>query len=83
VIARGRLDDMLPVIAAHPELLGFGIDEGTALIVQGDRARVVGPSKVAVYDSKFTPGPDGKRYFFMNPGDVLDLFTRRAVVASK
>jgi len=28
---------MLPVIAAHPELLGFGIDEGTALIVQGDR----------------------------------------------
>jgi len=83
VIARGRLDDMLPVIAAHPELLGFGIDEGTALIVQGDRARVIGPSKVAVYDPKFTPGQDGHRYFFLNPGDVLDLVTRRPVSAAK
>jgi len=83
VIARHREEDMLPVIAAHPELLGFGIDEGTAIIVQGDRAHVIGPSKVAIYDSKFTPGPDGRRYFFLNPGDVLDLLTRRPVSAAK
>ena len=83
VIARHREEDMLPVIAAHPELLGFGIDEGTAIIVQGDRARVVGPSKVAITDHKFTPGPDGLRYFFLNPGDVLDLITRRPVSATK
>ncbi|MEO6789245.1 MAG: cyanophycinase, partial [Chthoniobacteraceae bacterium] len=83
VIARQRLDDMLPVIAAHPELLGFGIDEGTALIVEGDRARVIGPSKVAVYDHAFTPGPDGLRYFFLSPGDVLDLLTRRPVSPAK
>jgi cyanophycinase len=83
VIARHREEDMLPVIAAHPELLGFGIDEGTALIVQGDRARVIGPSKVAIYDHAFTPGPDGRHYFFLNPGDVLDLLTRRPVSAPK
>lgn len=83
VIARKREEDMLPVIAAHPELLGFGIDEGTAIIVQGDRARVIGPSKVAITDHKFTPGPDGRRYFFLNPGDVLDLLTRRPVPAAK
>lgn len=77
IIARHREGDMRAVIDAHPDLLGLGIDEGTALIVQGDRARVIGPSKVAVTDHAFTPGTDGKRYFFLNPGDTLDLVTRR------
>lgn len=83
VIARHREEDMLPVIDAHPELLGFGIDEGTAIIVQGDRARVTGASKVAIYDHAFTPGADGRRYFFLSPGEVLDLQTRRAVPPAK
>src|SRR4030095_4405381 len=56
VIARKREEDLLPVIAAHPALLGLGLDEGTAIVVQGDRARVVGASKLAVYDQAFTPG---------------------------
>jgi cyanophycinase len=71
---------MQPVIAAHPDLLGFGIDEGTALVVQGDRARVIGASKVVVTDHAYTPGADGKHYFFLNSGDTLDLVTRRPVV---
>ncbi len=83
VITRHREADMQAVIDAHPELLGLGIDEGTALVVQGDRARVLGPSKVAVTDHAFTPGPDGKRYFFLNPGDTLDLVTRRLVTPGK
>lgn len=83
VITRNRLEDMLPVIAAHPQLLGFGIDEGTSLIVEGDRARVIGPSKVAVYDHSYVPGADGKRYFFIGPGDVLDLATRRPAAPVK
>ena len=83
VITRHREEDMQPVIAAHPELLGFGIDEGTAIIVQGDRARVIGPSKVAITDHAYTPGPDGLRYFFLNPGEVLDLLTRRPVTLPK
>lgn len=83
VIKRHREEDMLPVIAAHPELLGLGIDEGTALIVKGDRATVFGASKVAVYDRALTPGADGKRYLLLNPGDTLDLVTRRPVPAPK
>jgi cyanophycinase len=83
VIARHREEDMQTVIAAHPELLGFGIDEGTAIIVQGDRARVIGASKVVITDHGYTPGADGRRYFFLNPGDVLDLLTRRLVSSSK
>jgi cyanophycinase len=79
VITRHREEDMQAVIAAHPELLGFGIDEGTAIIVQGDRARVIGSSKVAITDHGFAPGEDGRHYFLLNPGDVLDLLTRRPV----
>lgn len=80
-ITRHREEDMQAVIAAHPELLGFGIDEGTALVVQGDRARVIGASKVVVTDHAYTPGADGRPYFFLNSGDTLDLVTRRPVAA--
>jgi cyanophycinase len=79
VIARHREEDMQPVIDAHPELLGLGIDEGTTLVVQGDRARVIGAGKVAVTDHGFRPGSDGRRYFLLNPGDTLDLLTRRPI----
>ena len=72
-------EDMELVITAHPELLGFGIDEGTAIVVQGDRARVIGSSRIAITDHGYTPGADGRRYFFLNPGDVFDLLTRRPV----
>ncbi len=77
LIARGRLDDMLGVLVVHPHLLGIGIDEGTAIVVKGDRAKVIGKSKIAVYDSAFTPGADGKRYFLIDTGGTLDLATRR------
>ena len=77
VIARGRLEDLLGVLVAHPQLLGIGIDEGTAIVVSGDRARVIGASKIAVYDSAYTAGADGKRYFLLAPGETLDLATRR------
>jgi len=42
VTQRGRERDLSVVVAAHPGLLGIGIDESTALIVQGhdsDRQR--------------------------------------------
>jgi cyanophycinase len=83
VIARHREEDMQPVIDAHPELLGFGIDEGTALIVQGDRVRVIGASKVAVTDHAFKPGADGRHYFVLSAGDALDLVTRRPIPSAK
>ena len=39
---RGRKPDLIPVIRRHPQLLGIGIDEATALVVQGTTAEVVG-----------------------------------------
>ncbi len=77
VLARGRLGDMIPVIEKHPHLLGIGIDEGTAIVVQRDRLKVIGTSKVAIYDHKRFDRDRNKSYFFISPVDVLDLKTRK------
>jgi cyanophycinase len=81
VIARKRETDMGAVVAAHPELLGLGLDENTAIVVQGQHARVLGASKLIVTDPKFTPAADGLHYFTLSNGEVLDLATRRKVEA--
>jgi cyanophycinase len=78
LLARHRENDMLQVIGAHPELLGIGLDEGTAMVVRGDTAKVIGASKMAVYDRNYTMHADGKAYFFLGAGDELDLKTRKA-----
>jgi len=79
LIRRKREDDLLTVIDSHPELLGIGIDESTAIVVQGDRFDVIGESKVAIYDHDFGKGLDGKRYYFLSPGVTFDLKTRKVV----
>src|SRR5205085_11832584 len=40
------------VIDAYPKLLGIGLDEKAALIVQGDRFQVIGEGRVAIYENK-------------------------------
>lgn len=72
LLARKRERDMLPVVEARPQLLGLGLDEGTAIIVTGDHAAVVGVSKMAVYEH-------GKPFYFLSPGDRFDLRTRQII----
>lgn len=79
LLARKRQDDLVPVIARHPELLGIGIDESTAIVVTGDQFQVIGKSKVAIYDARRAPEPNGKRYFFLNPGERFDLSARQVL----
>ncbi len=47
-VRRQRQDRLLKVIEQHPELVGLGIDEGTALLVQGRRLSVLGESEVRI-----------------------------------
>ena len=87
LLARDRQYDLIPVIEAHPELLGIGIDENTALVVRGDTARVVGESVVAIYDHRRWTQADSTldrddKFFFLQPGDRLDLRTRRELSAA-
>ncbi len=49
-----RQYDIFEIIRAKPELLGLGIDEDTAIIVQDGIFEVVGSSFVAVYDGTFS-----------------------------
>lgn len=71
---RKREADLGPVIAAHPELLGIGLDESTAIIVRGDEFEIIGPGRVAVNDGR---DHDGKPYYFLKAGDRFDLKARR------
>jgi cyanophycinase len=76
ILPRHRTDDLVQVIGAHPELLGLGIDESTAVVVEGDRFEVIGRGVVGVYDGK---NHDGKRYYFLAPGERFDLKERHRV----
>ncbi len=79
IITRHRENDLNAVIDRHPGLLGIGIDEGTAIVVQGDRFEVVGKSKVFLHDAGHAAADDGKKYYTLVPGDWFDLQGRRPV----
>ncbi|MGE0158032.1 MAG: cyanophycinase [Gemmatimonadales bacterium] len=82
VLRRNRHFDMLELLAAHPELLGIGLDEDTAIVVRGDQFEVIGKSYVLIYDSQTTTGRDGT-FYFLAPGDGYDMATRRAMRPSR
>ncbi len=70
---RKREKDMATVIAAHPGLLGLGLEESTAIVVRGNDLVVIGPGRVAVTDGK---EHDGKRYYYLKAGDAFNLEKR-------
>ena len=72
VDVRHRENDLAPVMAAHPDLLGLGIDQATSFTVHGDTLTVNGPKRVAVWDHK---DHDGKGYYYLRTGDQLNLAT--------
>ncbi len=77
---RNRQPRLMKVLAANPGLLGLGIDEGTALIVQGRRMNVMGESHVAACLAPSANRP--ARVEILKPGTEADLTTLiRAAVA--
>ncbi len=70
---RSRLNRLLGVLKQHPEHMGFGIDEDTALIVQlrSGRLGVMGRSYVLAYVPKTETG--NPRYEFLKAGDSINL----------
>jgi len=53
LLALNRQFDILEILEVHPELLGIGLDENTAIVVHGDEFEVIGESFVAIYDGTF------------------------------
>ena len=88
LLARNRQFDMLNILEQRPELLGIGLDESTAIIVQGNEFEVIGKSYVVVFDGSFwsREGSNLKSlpisnnlFYFLRPGDKYDL-KKRAVI---
>ena len=75
-VKRQRENRLFGLILAHPELLGVGIDEGAALLVQGGRyGEVVGSSPVMLVDGGREKGALVVR--IARPGQTIDLRHRR------
>ena len=80
-LARGRIGRLLvAVLQEDSPSVGLGIDENTALVVDGDSAWVVGASGVVVVDGRSVrrPGPhrgSGLRVSLAGAGDLIDLRT--------
>jgi len=80
---RNRWSDLYEVIMAHPELLGIGISESTAIVVTGDVFEVIGRGQVAIHDARrtFAYG-DTVHYFTLDPGDRFDIVTRQRLAGT-
>ncbi len=78
ILKRNRQFDLLEIIKARPELLGIGLDEDTAIVVQGDQFEVIGQSYVAIYDHTRMLDSGGL-FYFLAPGDRYNLKTREAL----
>ena len=77
LLRRNRQFDMLEVMEAMPDLLGIGIDENTAIVVQGDEFEVIGESYVVIYDTGAQIDTGGD-FYFLAPGDRFNMATREA-----
>lgn len=80
-VRRSRQDRLLKVIEQHPNLIGLGIDEGTALIVQGHKLSVAGDSEVRVCFAR----TDAREPVVesMRAGDAADLGTFTRIAAAR
>jgi len=79
VVARERLADLADsLLPKHSELLGISEDEGTAWLVRGDTAEIIGRNKAFVYGGRDANDP-GKPFLTLYPGDRYDLGARHVL----
>lgn len=87
---RGRIGRLIGAVSQNPRELGIGIDEDTAIVVEGEQFRVIGSgavylvdaygathSDVAEADSRTTLSIHDLTLHVLSSGDKFDLVTRR------
>lgn len=88
VMVRNRQFDMFTILEKKPELLGIGIDESTAIVVNGDIFKVIGKSYVIIYDNSFwsREGSEMKQlpnknevFYYLRSGDKYNLRERKVI----
>jgi cyanophycinase len=79
VVARERTADIADsLVGRHPDMLFISEDEGTAWLVKGDEAEILGRNKAFVYNGR-DPKDPGKPYTMLLPGDRYHLGARRVI----
>ena len=85
-LARNRQYDMFDLLKIRPKLLGVGIDEDTAILVQGNAFEVIGDRYVAIYDGTFwsnyfneidTLDTGENKFYVLKNGEKYNLKERR------
>ena len=92
---RGRFGRLLGAVAHNPRVLGIGIDEDTAVVVEGDSMEVIGNGAVYVVDGQHVThsnvaeaSPErvlsmhDVRVHVLGTGDMFDLKERKPKPAS-
>jgi cyanophycinase len=80
-LARNRQARLMGALAKNPDLFGLGIDEGTALVIEGRKITVLGSSKVVVCVP--ATGERQEIVRLLNDGDEDDLVTLGESLLSK
>ncbi len=80
-LKRNRKPRLLSALSDHPGHVGFGIDEGTALVVQGRRMKVLGASTVTVCLAASENRP--QESFELKSGQVADLTALRRAARAR
>lgn len=93
ILQRNREFDLVDLIRKSPKLIGIGLDEATAVVVQRDTLQVIGDSFVAIYDYNTITGSHDKHvvngkeaysnsdgeFFFLHDGQSYDLAQRKVL----
>ena len=82
LLVRNREFDLATLIRKAPELIGVGLDEATAILVQRDTLQVIGKSYVAIYDYNNIVDK-GNPFFFLGDGQKYDLANRKVLQAPR
>ena len=93
---RGRFGRLLGAVAHNPRVLGIGVDENTAALVEGDRLGVIGSGAVYVVDGQHVTHSNvaearpervlsmhGVRVHVLGTGDGFNLKSRQAFPAQE
>lgn len=79
---RDRLDDMTELKKIHPQLVGIGIDEATAMIVRGTTVQVVGQNKVSIFDRGHDATESTGEFEIVKAGEKYDFKQHRRMEQS-
>ncbi|MBE7170797.1 MAG: cyanophycinase [Williamsia sp.] len=93
LLTRNRQFDLVDFIRHTPELIGIGLEQATAVLVQRDTLEVIGKAYVAIYDYNTITGNGVKHvagdrenftasngpFFFLHEGQKYDLAARKVI----